>query len=222
MKKNKSIKYKKQKGGAGTMMYRSGPFTNVTSQLTSQVASQVAKKLENKKNIPINNNNSNIHQFTNFMDTKNINGKAKPTDEGSKESNENTSEKMNKIWKLLLLTTEQFKKITFVQFLGFCLALFVAMLPTICIILIVQSMVMGINFVLLMLYKKIAKPLAKLFNIKTKRPKLVPPIWIILWNIIKIIFGAGGKKKKTSKSIEATQERKGKVTQEEDKQNVFI
>jgi hypothetical protein len=129
---------------------------------------------------------------------------------------------MNKIWKLLDISIKQFKKFTFLQFLGFCLALFVAMLPTICIILIVQSMVMGINFVLLMLYKKIAKPLAKLFNIKTKRPKLVPPIWIILWNILKIIFGAGGKKKKTSQSIKATQKRKGKVTEEEDKQNEYI
>ena len=172
MKKNKSIKYKKQRGGViipGFDKMKVLPVPKVSSFVPGII----------NPITPVHKVNDNtIDSSTNTYFLK----------------------KFLKNW---IKTEWWLNVVSVIRYVG----LFIMIsLPTLCILLAFESMIIAINFVILFLYKKVIKKISKILPIKVKRPKPIPHIWIIFWKILKITFGGGkNKSKKRKKAIEKNQ-----------------
>jgi hypothetical protein len=196
MKKNKSIKYKKQKGGAISQAVK-----NISTN--SQAGKIISNNYQAGNNIPVAEAVKHIPfakaVFNNPLVAEAFSNKNSKDVEGNKGEVKKEIEELlpffkktkkqfvNAVWwrNLASIVTAIF------GYIGYFISLIFAALPAIVIIAIViiilEIIIIALNLAIFGFYKKVLKPITKIIPIKMKKPKPIPHSWIILWKVFVFI-----------------------------------
>ena len=200
MKKNKSIKYKKQLGGIGTvvplMEQAITPLIQSTinpSHIKTIIPQTIDPSVTLAKSIHNASSNEGANEILSFI--KKMKKKF-----------------VNAIWWRNFFTIVVSIIVYTVSLIGALIGFVIASLPTLAIaatvIIILELVIITLNLIIVGFYKKVLKPISTIIPMRLKRPKTIPHSWIILWMLIKSIirqispnFANKLDKIKTSKSF---------------------
>jgi hypothetical protein len=202
MKKNKSLKYKKQWGGIIPEDIRKwssgdaprpqlpGGAQAIVPQLPAAAQAMIQQLPATQKSAPAKFISSMMESFpTSKINPSAVNSTTNAIIDSLKYTKRHDKKVGNRIWwetviKLLILI---------ISWIGSLIALMVALLPTLAIagtvIVILELIIITLNIIIIGFYRKVLKPISKIIPMRLKRPKTIPHSWIILWTLIKSIIG---------------------------------
>jgi hypothetical protein len=195
MKKNKSIKYTKQRGGSIITQQLSSVFPGMQKQMKSVIPGTTGAISGTTGAI-----SGMSQQMTNAIpgvktaleSVNNISTKATQTVAMAKTN----IKKVKQTYETVL-----FWYATVPMILTFIFGLIQFLIPIGIFILICEIIILGINGLKLGFYRGLSKiSKNKLFkSLKPKKPKMIPHIWILLWNCLMGLINKKDKKKKKKK-----------------------